>query len=1212
MAMRLRRAIAFLHTVALCVILPAMARAQTTGTLRGSVVDENGRPLAGATVVIASAGQAVSGRGTVTDAAGAFVIVSLPPARDYVIQAEFPGYAVVQLTGVEIAAGSVTRQPIVLRERAAFRERVEVRALPPIVALERPDAGATLTSEFIDALPILGRDYQDILTLAPGVTDVDGDGNPNIHGSRDTDVITLVDGVSSTDPLTGKLGAELNIESIQEIEIKTAAAQAEFSRGQGGFVNLVTKSGGNDFQGAFKFYWRGSTLDGDGAGIDDPELHSGLGEAALRDLEFDDYLTFVSFSGPIVRDHAWFFFTHEDVRLQEPVNAVSNAFVTGVRQSRDFLKLTWQASTNNRVAFSVNYDPQEYLNQGLNSFTSEESGYTEIRGGPLVTARVVSVLSPYVSLESLAGWFDERPSRSPTLHPDGNGNGILARDFNGNGFIEAIEADAGEDYDGDGVFDIFEDYLRPYGVLNEGEDRDGDDRVTPPHGCEGEGREDADCDGHLDNLIEDADGNGRLDPGEDIDGDGRLDLGSEDRNGNKRLDDTPRPVSIYPYGRFEPLPADRLYEIDQTRGVITGPYFLDYGDSRRRFTFREDLGVFVPDFWGSHDVRAGLVLESEGFDRTTAVRGIYAPFIRRQRLGPSTMRVLLPAEREVENSATAMVGGIYLQDNFKPFPNLSIGVGIRFDREATDSFGYSSFEPTQERRLFDHLQSLAGAEAWQVSLLTGDGDRIQSYGVLADPIFQSPSAVKSQAFYDLFGPLREAALGRLTRHHIEARFASQELAQLYPELFRNGEIDPERLRELGITPQAQESFRVTNNNLAPRLSVSWDPWSSGRTRLFATWGRYYDKLFLSTLIGEEGPDTINRYYLFNDVDGVNGNGTPNLGIGQLLSKAPPSATQIDRGLETPFSDEFTVGFEREIAPEVALGVRFVERKYRRQLQDIDVNHTLRYGEDGRPLDLIGALGSGALTGGRLDPGVRLPDGRPDLYIYNFFFNQILRIGNYNEARYRALEIEVVKRLSRRWELLGSYTYSRARGAAEEFASRLGNDPSTIESEYGYLDFDQRHVVKLSGMTYLPRDWQLGMAATWSSGLPYSNVSRFFALDSAGYQQYRTVYGSTQRTGDGNTFEFVPEPRNVHRNEAILDLNLRARKAFVIGRTAAAAFIEVFNVLNTDDLVIRTYEPDRPQDAGPVTPEAGGLAGPLQVDGVRRFGRRFQIGLQIDF
>jgi Ca-activated chloride channel family protein len=91
------------------------------------------------------------------------------------------------------------------------------------------------SSEFVDALPILGRDYQDVLTLAPGV---DGDGTPTIHGSRDVDVVTLVDGVSTSDPLTGPRGQKLNLNSIQEIEVRTAGATVEFGRSHGGSVTI--------------------------------------------------------------------------------------------------------------------------------------------------------------------------------------------------------------------------------------------------------------------------------------------------------------------------------------------------------------------------------------------------------------------------------------------------------------------------------------------------------------------------------------------------------------------------------------------------------------------------------------------------------------------------------------------------------------------------------------------------------------------------------------------------------------------------------------------------------------------------------------------------------------------------------------------------------------------------------------------------------------
>ena len=134
---------------------------------------------------------------------------------------------------------------------------------------------------------------------------------------------------------------------------------------------------------------------------------------------------------------------------------------------------------------------------------------------------------------------------------------------------------------------------------------------------------------------------------------------------------------------------------------------------------------------------------------------------------------------------------------------------------------------------------------------------------------------------------------------------------------------------------------------------------------------------------------------------------------------------------------------------------------------------------------------------------RAPDTHPDLYNRDFFFNQILSVGNFNVARYHGIEIELIRKLKRRWQLEGSYTYSRAVGAAEDFQSVLGNDPSIVQNEFGYLDYDQRHVVKLNGAAYLPGDWQIGTVMNWSSGLPYSIIDIFGALDDYDYPQYRT-------------------------------------------------------------------------------------------------------------
>ncbi len=1220
------------------------ARADETGGLRGVVTDLHGTPLAGVTVAVAQPGAGVPERGAVTGPDGNFRVAGLPAAEGYTLRFTLDGYGTVVVSQADVRAREITRIDAVLTPAKSLREIVQVKATPPIVALEETATRTRFSAEFIDNLPILGRNYQDVLTLAPGVTDVDGDGNPNIHGARDTDVVTLVDGLSTTDPLTGKIGAQMNLESIQEVEVKSSGASAEYGRAQGGFTSLLTKSGGNDFEGMFKFFWRSSKIDGDGAGIDDPSMHGGVGENGLRDLTFDDYLPFLSLSGPIARDKAWFYVALEYIQREEPVNALNSAFVTGLEEFRAFAKATWQVKPNLRLALSVNRDPQDFLNQGLNSRTREETGYTRSEGGTNIALRSVGILGPNVVLEGALGWFDSRPGTEANLGPDNNGNGILYDDRNHDGFLAPTERDAGEDFDGDGAFDVWEDTFVPNGIIDGKEvpdpdhpplgtifiteDQDGSGALTKPGGCEGRLREDLDCDGHLD-VNEDLNHNGLLDRDEDIDKDHRLDRVAEDRNGDGILNDTPFPKDPYPYGELRPTKADRDYFIDESTGIVSGPFYETWDDSRRRDTVKADLGVFVPDFHGSHDLRTGVVLEREAFHRNLERNDIVAfqPEIKAECpeegggacIGgrPESYVTLLPTERSIEAQASGQSGGIYAIDIYKPMPNLSFGLGVRYDREVARAPGFTAFDPRLERDIFDRLTSLAGSELVGDDLLTGNRDGIRNMGITDDLLINNvanPPAERA-AYITLLSDLKLQALRHLTRHRSTLPFTNATLGGLYPGIFNNGVVDPEALSELGLTYQGEQPIAITNDNLAPRLSVSWDPAADGRTKVYATWGRYYDKLFLSTVVGEQGPDLLSRYYL-SDPDGLNVQtinllavATPNHQIGSQISQSPPSVRQVDRGLRTPYNDEWTLGFERELAPELALAVRYIHRDFRDQLQDVDINHeALINPATGLPLDQVGALTRLVIRNPPETTYVRAADGKPDLFIENYFFNQVLRVGNDNSGRYSAIELEIRKRMARRWEMQGSYVYSRAQGQAEDFQSKAGNDPSTIENEFGYLDFDQRHVVKLSLGMYLPSDWQAGLTTSWSSGLPYSVISRFFALDNASYTQFRTRYGFTDRVGDAAVFQTLP--RNSRRNSSVYDLNLSARKNFVIGRNTAAVSFEVFNVLNSDDLRIYTYEKD--QSVGFDVDGAQQVSDALQLDAVRRFGRRFQIGFQFSF
>ncbi|MGH2690470.1 MAG: carboxypeptidase regulatory-like domain-containing protein, partial [Actinomycetota bacterium] len=640
--------------------------------LTGFVVDRGLRPLPGATVTVTDRHRDVS-RTVVTGPRGEFRAAPLDPGDAWEVRVAFPGMATQVVGPVVLAAGGFRELTLILVPESEVRERVTITAAGPVLS---PDASTDtrLSSEFTELLPILGRNYQDVLTLAPGVSDIDGDGNPNIHGARDTDVRTLVDGVSTVNPYTGRVGQQLNIESIQELEIKTAGAGAEFGRAQGGFVNVVTRSGGNEFEGAFKFFWRGSRLDGDGAGADDPRLHGGLGE---RDLEFDDVRAFLSAGGPIRRDRAWYFLSGEIVRREDPISLGLQPFVHETHETRIFGKVSWQVTPAHKLVLSAILDPQRYVNDGIDSLTAVESGYTRREGGTNLVLRETVILSPLAFLETTVQRFVSRPGLTPSVNPDTNGNGVLFFDRNDNGLMEAVELDPGEDWDADGAWDVFEADWNANEAVDPAEDRDDDGRFTVAGiGCEGETREDRDCDGVLD-AGEDANDNGRLDDRPRPQADDII----------PGPDGTPLPLPPhYPYPRLRPLSPDRLYLID-ARDRTSGPFYQDASATLGRVTLHQDLNVSVPDRRGQHDLKIGGIVERENYREVRTERPVLVddPPDRRDRRANGLINFILPAEGSALNRAGAMTTGIYAQDTWRPRPGLVFNLGLRLEREATDS-----------------------------------------------------------------------------------------------------------------------------------------------------------------------------------------------------------------------------------------------------------------------------------------------------------------------------------------------------------------------------------------------------------------------------------------------------------------------------------------------------------------------------------------------
>jgi hypothetical protein len=415
-----------------------------------------------------------------------------------------------------------------------------------------------------------------------------------------------------------------------------------------------------------------------------------------------------------------------------------------------------------------------------------------------------------------------------------------------------------------------------------------------------------------------------------------------------------------------------------------------------------------------------------------------------------------------------------------------------------------------------------------------------------------------------------------------------------------------------------QNIELRNTLLSPRLAVAWDPWGTGKTKLAATAGRYHDKIFLSVpLLAAEAPVSTIEF------------AADQTGSGWLVSRGNsvfPNArvTVVDPELRTPYQDELTASIEREVWAETSLKATWVRRRFRDQLQDVDLNRAPGdYGRchiptlldprllipsegEGQPLvdpitlepyvDTDPGNGDGVLDdctgnlsqpGGFFSPFVLSPDGLPDLYSYNPVWGQVMLVTNANTADYSAAVLELVRRYARGWQANVSYTWSRAIGDAEQYDQLLGDDPSAVQDERSYLSYDQRHVFKAAATVDASVDWKLGGTLRYESGLPYSTVEPVTS-----WIGFAPHYQLDQPMSQ-DRYRYVSGKRNDQRNPGFWNLDLRVAREFNLGGITAGITAEVFNVFNDDTLRILQVSDG-------------------QVQAVRRFGRRFQVGLRTAF
>jgi hypothetical protein len=371
--LRISLFLSFFSILALAVLSVGPAFAQgTTGTLKGEIVDQAGSALGGVKLTVT--GDNLQGQrdgGTSED--GRFMFIAIPPGN-YRMVVEKEGFKTIIRDNLQISLGRTVSLKLVM-ELPEVGETIEVIDTRPVVDTESTRQAETLNHDFLKDLPS-ARSFQDVVQLLPGVT---GGGNPNINGGAATSNQYYLDGATTTDPVTGTFSMNFNFDAIEDLEVITAGYDARYNQGLGGTINIVTKSGGNSFEGDFSFYTRTSRLQGDG------NEYVTLRPADNLRLEAN-----ASLGGPIVKDRLWFFLSYRFLRTRNLPGGRSDIgrdfaqfpLVPRLWTSHYILaKLTAQPFARNKFTFSFRADPTKIENINQSIFTVPEAEQLWRQGG---------------------------------------------------------------------------------------------------------------------------------------------------------------------------------------------------------------------------------------------------------------------------------------------------------------------------------------------------------------------------------------------------------------------------------------------------------------------------------------------------------------------------------------------------------------------------------------------------------------------------------------------------------------------------------------------------------------------------------------------------------------------------------------------------------------------------------------------------------------
>ncbi|HEV7474915.1 MAG TPA: TonB-dependent receptor [Pyrinomonadaceae bacterium] len=300
-------------------LLASSLGAQThRASMRGTVVDPNGSVIAGAPVRLTNVATAET-RTATSDSEGEYTLSSLQPGV-YSLEIEVQGFRK-HTQRIEMLVNQEQRLDVTLDVKGPDEGAID-SLHEPVVKKDSASLGSVIDNRQVEGLPLDGRNFYELSLLVPGAApaapgsagSVRGDFAFSVNGAREDGNNFLLDGVYNVDPKLNTFGVRPPVDAIREFENLTSSYDAAFGRSPGAQINVVLKSGGNNYHGSlFEFYRNGA--------LDARNFFAPANESKPKYLrnQFGG-----SLGGPIKRDRTFFFADYEGTRAREGITRVTN------------------------------------------------------------------------------------------------------------------------------------------------------------------------------------------------------------------------------------------------------------------------------------------------------------------------------------------------------------------------------------------------------------------------------------------------------------------------------------------------------------------------------------------------------------------------------------------------------------------------------------------------------------------------------------------------------------------------------------------------------------------------------------------------------------------------------------------------------------------------------------------------------------------------